>query len=464
MNRTTQTALIGILSSILIQTRISTVHAQYTYKPLDQLDRIETVPHEELALRSRNFRTIHRECALEEKDILAAVNREHAELYPGSPNASIAYLAAMVLDPVMFDLAEELESIIGDTGTMDEKIARMFAWAQERMCHTQMTGIFKDWPGYDPWGEREDQTGATYKKLLPSEMLAMTMHTGKVSGKCITLANLIASLFLRLGVPPEDIVLVITMTPGGYRHGGALIEYDGSILLVNNNAVGPFILEPFRGATPVQVLSVYNHMDFKEASFPLTADSIDKAFWEDDRSLMDRFLIAYGRVELQETFGKDFDLPLDDIGALHRTVFENKQRTPMADLVKYAYQSLYVQHPEMYLKASLRISHPRVLAGTLDAPEAAFDWIRDHIRRGSIFPDGGERLMTADQVMVFQQGSLKDQAVLAAAILFHMGLRPEVWIGRRGVYVHFDGRTIDVSDWKDAGKVSEKILIRLRTG
>jgi hypothetical protein len=91
-------------------------------------------------------------------------------------------------------------------------------------------------------------------------------------------------------------------------------------------------------------------------------------------------------------------------------------------LAKYAYQSLYVKHPEYYLSASLNSSVVRNLAASLNSEIEIFEWIRTHIRYGSIFNNGEERLMTADQVLVFQQGSYKDQAVLAFTLLRHLGI------------------------------------------
>ena len=432
--------------------------SQHVYRSVEALPPIERSVDDEITLDADRLAAVKDEPALDEKNILAAINRRHAELYPGSPAAAVAYMLALVMDPLTAVWAKELSVAASGGKTTEEKIQAMFLWIQERMCHTQMTGVFETYPGFDPWGV--DENGVpTYKKLLPPEMDAMAMHTGKISGKCITLANLVTSLFLHMGVAPENIIHVLVRLPSGYRHGNALLDYNGTVLLVNNNAVGRFILEPVRGA-PAQIgEAVYNHLDFREASFIIDADSIRDPLLDSGTPMMKRLLSNSLLEKIQEDFGAGMPLSVGDPEALRRSVLEETDISSQASLARYAYQSLYVKYPGWYLTASLRNSLSKELAKRMRTTEDVFRWIEDHIRPGSIFRDGGERIMTSDQVLVFQRGSMKDRALLAATLLNHMGFSAKVLIARYIAYVVFEDRVVEALAWTDVENGPKNPLI-----
>jgi hypothetical protein len=118
--------------------------------------------------------------------------------------------------------------------------------------------------------------------------------------------------------------------------------------------------------------------------------------------------------------------------------------------------------PEMYLKASLRSSRPKELALTLKNENAIFSWIKSNIRPGSIFIDAPERIMTAEQVIVFKKGGFKDQAVLAFTLLKHNGFKPIIKITRDNAYITFEnGKIFQAGDWEPVNSIDGQVEMQL---
>jgi hypothetical protein len=109
----------------------------------------------------------------------------------------------------------------------------------------------------------------------------------------------------------------------------------------------------------------------------------------------------------------------------------------------------------------MNVSEARNLSGRLKSEEEIFDWIRTHIRHGSIFQDSEGRLMTADQVLVFQQGSFKDQAVLAYTLLKHKGLDPVIKIAADNAFIEVNDRVYDFKKGRNVYTISAEILMTL---
>ena len=90
------------------------------------------------------------------------------------------------------------------------------------------------------------------------------------------------------------------------------------------------------------------------------------------------------------------------------------------------------------------------------------EWINNHIRTGSIFSDSEERIMTADQVLVFQQGGLKDKAVLAYSLLKHKGYEPEIKISKDNAFIEIDSKIYDFRNKKLITAISDEIILNLK--
>jgi len=139
---------------------------------------------------------------------------------------------------------------------------------------------------------------------------------------------------------------------------------------------------------------------------------------------------------------------------------------------KYAYQSLHVEKPELYLRASLRSPRAIELAERLGSADEIIEWIKKNVGEiiewikknvgtGSIFEEYQERVMLADQVIVFKTGGLKDQAILAFTLLKLKGYDPVVTVTTDTVYVEFDGRMYDVKDWNVVDSVTGTVELVL---
>ena len=64
------------------------------------------------------------------------------------------------------------------------------------------------------------------------------------------------------------------------------------------------------------------------------------------------------------------------------------------------------------------------------------EWMRHNLEEGSIFPDAEERIMTADQVIVFKTGSPADRGVLLWTLLKHKGIDSELILTGDTAVVH----------------------------
>lgn len=436
------------------------------YRPITELATPETAGAPNLALSPQLVELTRTECAVDARDAIEAINRWTGELYPYNEKASCAYMLAMLLDPVTAQVREAFErASAGGGGTPAEKIAQINEWTLAHMSHTQFDPAFADFPANDPWGTIDTGPGGTYRKLLPSEMKAMRFHTGRISGKCMTLAHLIAGAFLQMGVAPDDLFILHMRTGPRMTHGAALFRYEGELFTINNMAVGPAPLENGTNAHPLEVIGLYNHLLQQPCHLAMAAGTTDAALLSNAPSLLDGFVENY-RLDARLTeHPHALPCPLADRHALLRCVVEQSPASEVACLTKYAYQSLYVTHPEYYVAASLRTSAPYELAKALgDArggAEAVFAWIAGHIAGGSIFPDHGHRIMTADQVLVFQQGSPKDKAVLAATMLTHLGIDSEMLLTDADAYVRTEGALYSAGQGRAVAATEGETRVRI---
>ncbi len=434
--------------------------ARQTYLPVAELPAHATAAAPNLDLNPVLAQAAEQELPLSERDILAAVNRWHRELFAHNETASCAYMLAMLLDPVTTDLRTQFHELIAGCASPEEKIARIREWTMEHMSHTQFDPKFEKYPGNDPWGLAEGG-GPTYRKLLPSEMHAMAFHTGHISGKCMTLAHLLGAVFIQMGVAPED-VLYLHLQTGDMRHGVAMLRYDDRLFAINNQVVMPV---PFREGTnpqPLDLVAIYNHDARAPCHLRVPVGSMDSTLLVTSERLVDGFLDDQEVPRDLLHRPRVVDCDLRDPVALAEQIFTNPGSSPATSLARYAYQSLHVKHPGYYLTASLRTSAPRELAAQLSRVPELFTWIREHVADGSIFPDGPTRLMTADQVLVFQQGSPKDKAVLAYTLLTHKGHEPTMIITTGNAYVRVNDELYSLQTCEPVPDIDEDARIVLK--
>jgi hypothetical protein len=131
----------------------------------------------------------------------------------------------------------------------------------------------------------------------------------------------------------------------------------------------------------------------------------------------------------------------------------------LAVLTKYAYQSLYVKNPELYVRASLRAPQAKELTGRLDSADDIITWITTNVTQGSIFGDEENRIMVADQVIVFKTGGPKDQAVLACTLLTLKGYHPVMTITTESAYLQYEGKIYDAQTWDTVDSVQGTVTL-----
>lgn len=408
--------------------------------------RDDPTPGVEIALRDElRFSPLNESSAVTDHERLAVISRWTRELYPYFN----AFMLACVLDPPAERIARDLEG-----STQVETAANIRSWAAKNLLQTQSMEQFEDMPGRDPWGALNVFEPA-YKKLLPSEMLAMSLYTGKMTGKCCSLVALLTSLFVLEGARPEDVVVFRLRS-----HNIGLVRYAGKSYVLSNQKVSAL------------------------------EDSPDQMFWV-DRTRFKGFF-AYS-LAMMKPLGITTDIlasPADlatyaasaagaaDIlstGALPSAAFEDADELrsvvfgPTADgrlgritsLARYAYQSLYVREPKAYLEASVRAPTARELARKTRTPAKMIAWIRANVAYGSIFEDHAERIMTADQVIVFRRGTYKDQAMLFSALLARNGFSPAIHITRNDAYVSFGPSLTRVSTWQSVDHVEGTVEMEI---
>jgi hypothetical protein len=430
------------------------------YKTLEQLPILEQKPLPELD-PNKYYGDNNNEKYLNSEDIIAVINRWHGDIYPDYENRSLALLTAFLLDPVTEEVSLEWKNLIKDLKTTEEKVRVINEWTISNLAYTQEDKQFVNYPGKDPWGTKQDGLSPTFKKLIPSEMKAMQLYTDKISGKCFTLVNLISSCFVQLGVDPDDIVILITKS-GEARHAMALINYESEILLVNLIFVDFLKNHIDNDFGSYEIIGTYNHKYLNNANIEIRNTDLQNMLSKPGSNLVQNFMKYFKLEERVEHYNFNESLPYANRKDVYLNVFNEYNTTDWMSLSKYAYQSLLVKHPELYLEASLNTSGLKELAKTLRSPVEIIHWINNHIRVGSIFPDSDERIMTADQVLVFQQGGLKDKAVFAYTLLKHNGYQPLIKISKQNAFIQIDKQIFDFGNNKLINDISEEIILTLK--
>ena len=384
---------------------------------------------------------------LTENEKLAVINKWAKELRPyfGS------FMLASAMDELPFRIGQ---GILANSASTAKTASSIGLWAQNRLQHTQHTDFFRDFPGRDPWGSL-NLFEPLYKKVLPSEMVAKSAYTGKITGKCCSLAALLTSIFAVTGANPEDIVIVRYDS-----HEVGLVKYDDGLYITNNNRID-------RVDADIQYfLLKQKYKGFFSYSLSIMQDfKLDAAFFNTDTTLTRALANLTGsssRLPAKMLFAAD---DLQDRAKLQAKVFgnpEDEQHLRLFTLARYAYQSLDVQEPELYLKASVRAPAVQALARKLRSIESIVSWIEDNIASAPLFDDYAERLMLADQVIVFKKGGPKDQAVLACALLWLNGRQSIIKITAQTAYLEVGAKIYDARTWTIANAPDGAVLLEMK--
>ena len=426
------------------------------YKNIENLPALELGINQEIEVN--NLKKQESEPKVSKEDAIACINRWQGKIYPSYPKRSSALFLAFLLDPITVKISNTWKNELANLSSLDEKVTTINRWTIENMAYTQANPLFLDFPGKDPWGTFPNSLHPVFKKLIPSEMQAMQFYTGKISGKCFTLVNLVLSGFIQLGVDPND-MLVLIIKSGRERHAMALVKFEGELLLVNLMMVDKLSKHIQQDFGNYEIMGIYNGLFSSPTALKITNADLKTISMQNHTKPLQDVFIDYFQLDVDANrFASLSNLVLSDRSALYQSIFNRPESGSVLELAGYAYQSLKVSHPEFYLEASLQSSLPRELVKKLHSVEDIFQWIKEHIRYGSIFEDSEERLMTADQVLVFQRGSFKDQALLACTLLKHIGIEAQITISKVNAYLLFNKQIYDLKNQSYVSLIEEPLL------
>ena len=428
------------------------------YKTIDELAKTGIKHVKEIAIDNGN--KTKNESIISKSDIISIINRGHGTIFPQYENKSRALLLAFLLDPMTKQISDQWSELINNCSTTEEKVSLISKWTTANMAFTQADKQFANLPGKDPWGTMRNDGMPAFKKLITAEMKAMELYTNKISGKCFSLVNLITSCFIQLGVDPDDIIVVIIKS-GNARHAMALVKFEERFLLVNLMLVDFLKNHIQKDFGVYEILGIYNHKFACEVNLQIRNTDLKNLITYQGETLLQKFVNYFNLALKFKEYDYSEIIPYSDRERLYTYLFKNNTQNPAVELAKYAYQSLYVSQPANYLLASLNASGPRHLAEYLKTEKSILDWVKFHVRYGSIFPDSYERLMTADQVLVFQRGSFKDLAVLAYTLLKHKGYSPTINISEMNAYLCYNEKIYDFKKNKFIKSIDEPVRMVL---
>ncbi len=370
-----------------------------------------------------------------EKEKVAVINRWHYVLL-GSQDMKLfpSIITANMIDPATREI---LDLISVNQLNNDRQIYQFSKWVHDHFTHTQGLSIFKNEVGKDPWGAVRGTP--LYKKLIASEMRAMHIYSNKsMTGKCGSLVNEIVSMFRLLGVHSNN--TAIFRIKG---HSFGLVKIEEKLYLINNNRIYSvnqkildWILEKNYLGLHNDRVSVKKEFKLKEETLYEPGFLIENIFKEEKWNLSNYTLI--------KTDITNYDISNPE------ELFQNEifQENKYLKLAQYAYQSLYIPDPEIYLKASTKGPHLNKLAEDLNDLEDIFNWLQENIENKSIFKFDDDRIMTAEQVIVFKKGGINDQGLLIASLLKQWGYNPKLLITFGNSFIEYENGIIDVKNKK----------------
>lgn len=372
------------------------------------------------------------------QDILAVISKWHFELYNSKMVFFPVLCKANMMDLVTYEIIRGLNiSSLNDANS----IAKISSWASDNLAHTQNLPNFQNLPGKDPWGAVGSMP--IYKHKLPSEMKAMSIYSGKITGKCGSLVNLNESLFRLLGVSPDNIVNLRTDA-----HTIGLVKLNNQLLVLNNQKFFPIDDKSRKWIKEKKYYGFYNDTASAFCNLVINDEILDTR-----DTLVNAICKANNIQIVKEDILSNIKM---DRASIMNKVFSDSQST-QAILTKYAYQSLYVKKPEWYLEASLRAPRAIELAKGLKTAEDVIAWIKNNVADASIFEDYKERVMLSDQVIVFKTGGIKDQAILAYTLLKLKGYESEIKISKDNVYIDLGSKIYNAANWEEVAAISDKV-------
>lgn len=316
----------------------------------------------------------------EKNELIVLINKWHSDLYSMRYSKTLpTLLSACLADPTINDLLDEHD--FGSTFNA-ESVNEIKSWALFNIEHTQNLSAFNNEPSYDPWGEKYGSP--TFKKLLPSEMKAMNMFSSEeYTGKCGTIANLLYSILHKLGMKSDEGVIIDL----GY-HAIGLFKVEDKIFITDNQYIRELDDERIERISKYHCRGFHNDQVVFRGDFKISEDLL-----RSDEP------IATGII-------RENNIPEDQLVYYDKT----------DGRVDYTMHSLNVDHPEVYLEASIKGPLATKLSRELTNEKAILSWIKEQVTGDHVLATE-DSIQTADQTIVFKSGNSRDKGLLALSLL-----------------------------------------------
>ncbi|WBW97071.1 Ig-like domain-containing protein [Oceanirhabdus sp. W0125-5] len=327
---------------------------------------------------------------------------------------------ACINDPEINNISEIIKKDVAD----GDIVSTISKWAKNNIVHTQGLSQFRNEPGKDPWGSKYGC--AVYKTLTPSEMKAMEVYTGRYTGKCTAIARFVCSLMRNNGLEQENYFLLAKR-----GHTICLFKYNDEYYKIDNNRILKI------NDTIKEDLYNTNFIAFYHEKYSYSGNiKISDSIFNSEGSFIEQ-LLSTNNLDKKDIYTYEENL--------------EKQR--------YTQQSLDVHNPNIYLKASLLGPRVNELSKELRDEENIVNWIKNNIGDKRVLKVH-HSILTADQTVVFKNGSSRDKGLLMTSLLYLNGNKPELIITEEDVYVVNDNNIYSMNKLEKVKSIEgEKNLI-----
>lgn len=360
---------------------------------------------------------------MSETEKITLINKWHKDLYESENFMLLSVLLnGYVIDP-------ELTSIVKNQNFGElfniESVNAVSEWALNEIAHTQTLGEFKSEKGKDPWGVSNGIP--TYKKLLPSEMSAMSMFSNKYTGKCTSITNSLYSIMRLLGMNSDSGVILRLDS-----HTMAVFKVEDRTFAIDNNYIIELDEKTKEKVASFKYYGFYNDRISHKGSIKITKEMLDSK-----KSIIEE-IVNGNEIEENELY-----------------VYSE------GDAIKYVIQSLEVENPSIYLDAAKLGPNTLGLSEKLNDADSIFSWISENINTGHLL-QMNDSIQTADQTLVFRSGSNYDKGLLASALMELNEIECELVLTGDNAYIKYDKKIYSIGEEQVVESIKTNVLYTLK--
>jgi len=361
---------------------------------------------------------------LSEAELITLVNKWHKDLF-ASTNLRLMpiLLNAYLVDPVLDEIIDQQK--FGNNFNA-ETVQLLGDWSENAIAHTQLLEDFKSEPGKDPWGVSEGIP--TFKKLLPSEMLAMSKFSSKYTGKCGSIANSLYAIMRKMGMKSEDGVIARL---GNHTIG--LFKVEDKIYVIDNNYVGELSEKFIEKVSRYRYYGFYNDQVSFKGSFKITLEMLKSS-----NSIIEE-IITGNSIKEEDLFRMNMN----------------------SDYIDFATQSMNVDDQSIYVEASSIGPVVTELSSQLEDFESITNWVENNITTQHILKIDNS-IQTADQTIVFSSGDESDKGLLILSIMKIKDIKGELVKSDAGSYIVRRKEIYSISESNLVSEIKGKIIYELK--